>query len=286
MLEPTNETSALSAKITRPPVTTDNLNSRNGESNRNFLIPSDWAEPDDEIRRMFGQYSHYANWNESDNRKGRVPWDKISEGLALVTRGRNACNLTGNSNMDDWEPGDFDGVLMPTGKGVGRVILKPDQDNAVYHAKVDDPNYAEVEDAKFRRAHRAAHKPSKSRTSLQHALAEARKLERRYEQRHEGDIPNSEHADLCGDLAHQFRCLVSCLENVPDGPKEKVLRALLSEMRKGYGIKGHTMSTGNNMISMQAHNDVMHGICRGAVTLLEQLLELISNGSNGSTPHD
>jgi hypothetical protein len=261
---------------------------QNGKSNHEFSpsLPPDWAEPDDEIRRMFGQYSHYANWNESDNRKGRVPWDKIRERLAGVTRGRNARNLTGNSNMDDWEPGDFDGVLMPTGKGVGRVILKPDQDNAVYHAKVGDPNYAEVEEAKFRRAHRAAHKPSKSRTSLQRALAEARELERKYEQPHEGDIPNSEHADLCGDLARQFRCLVACLENVPDGPKKKVLRALLSEMRKGYGIKGHTMSNGNTMISMQAHNDVMRGICRRVVKSIEALLECVTNGGNGSNETD
>jgi hypothetical protein len=261
---------------------------QNGKSNHEFFppLPPDWAEPDDEIGRMFGQYSHYSNWNESDNRKGRVPWDRIRERLAGATRGRRARSLTGDSNMDDWEPGDFDGVLLPTGKGVGSVILKPNQDNAFNHAKVGDPNYAGAEEARFRRVHRAAHKASKSRISLQAALAEARELERKYEQRHEGDIPNSEHADLCGDLARQFRCLVSCLENVPDAAKKKVLGALLSEMRKGYGIKGSTTSNGDTMISMQAHNEVMRGICRRVVKLIETLSECVTNGGNGSNQTD
>jgi hypothetical protein len=285
------EAGALPPSKTPPSVYNASVISSNGQSNHEFQPPPppDWAERDDEIGHMFGRYSHYANWKENDNRKGRAPWDSFIDRLAGGTRGRHTRNLTGGSNVDDWEPGDFDGVLIPAGKGIGRVILKPDQTSLVYHAKVSEPNYCHPEgrlfDSQHRRAKYAAQVNNTGPIDLRDLLARAKELERTYEQRQEqGHIQNSDHAGLCGDLAYRFRLSLERVENVPNAAKEEALRALLSEMRKGYGIKGHAGSDGDKMISMQAHNKVMHGICQRAVRLLEELLELTRDGSNGSTP--
>jgi hypothetical protein len=237
---------------------------------------------------MLGKHSHYPNWNPCDDRRGRTPFHKFLDRVQKLREGpaRPKAKYTGHSNVDDWESGDWDGELRHAEKRVGKVVLKPDQSQVVYHAQVGDPNYAHSEDLQFRRQEYAA-KKDETPISFQGALAKAKQLEGKFEEQRQQaaatQIENKVHAQLCADLAKQLKDVANRMVGVNKLKQAEAVVELNREMRKFIGILGRLTSDGSNTIkgqtniSLEAHHRVMRDLCRKAIGLLEYVYRIEGN---------
>ena len=211
--QPTNETSALSAKITRPPVTKRNLVSPNGAVKTQSALASSSSAPsgpsqaearqlfyklfapprrparydDDrsEIAREFGRKCGYTNWTEGDFYKGPTPWRRIADKLHNkslgIQDGHEAKAKPKFTESHDPEDDPADRGLTNNEK-----LAKQTEHHTGYLPNAANVPEGDLNDAKHRanryryRKVNAAHP-----ITLTEALAKARGLKRGYDRERE-----------------------------------------------------------------------------------------------------